>query len=111
MTKLNEGSNIRFLVSIRAHPCRVLTVLSVEADLRLVLSLALQDLLQLLGDTLAGVRPVQEVTLARLLHDLRPPKAGELAEAVGAVHYGVSTATLSISQQEVAVWKPQWKNE
>lgn len=59
-----------------------LTVFAVEADLSLVLLLALQGLVHLLDDALTGLVPVQEAAGAHLLHHLRPHEAGQLAEAV-----------------------------
>ena len=81
----------------------LVTVLPVEADLSLVLLLALQRFVHLRDRPLAGLIAVQEATCAVLLHDLGANKARKLAEAVRAVDNGVAMATLSVSQQKVAV--------
>lgn len=59
-----------------------LTIFPVEADLSLVLLLALQGFVHLLDDALAGLVPVEEATGAHLLHRLRPRKAGQLAKPI-----------------------------
>ena len=82
---------------------KALTVLAVEADLPLVLLLALQGLVHLGHGPLAGLVAVQEAAGAVLLHDLGADEAGQLAEAVRAVNDGVAMATLSVPQQKVAV--------
>lgn len=61
---------------------RGLTIFPVEADLSLVLLLALQSFLHLLDDSLAGLATVEEATGAHLLHHLCPHKAGQLTKAV-----------------------------
>ena len=81
----------------------VLTILPIEADLSLVLLLSLQGFVHLLDHALAGLGPVEEAAGASFLHHLSPGEAGQLAEAVGAVHDRVATATLSVSQQEVTI--------
>lgn len=88
-----------------------LTVFPVEADLSLVLLLALQGLVHLLDDALAGLVPVEEATGAHLLHHLRPHKAGQLAEAVRAVDDGVAVVTLSVSQEEITVCRSGGERE
>lgn len=72
-------------------------------DLSLVLFSALQSLLHLLGHLLAGVGPVQEAAAAVFLHHLSSCKARQFAEAIWAVHNGVPTVTLGITQQEITV--------
>lgn len=52
----------------------------------------------------AGLRAVQEVAGAALLHELGAGVAGELTEAVGAVDDGVQRLHLGVPQDEVAVW-------
>lgn len=83
----------------------ILTVFPVEADFSLVLLLALQSLVHLLDHAFVGLDSVEEAAGASLLHHLGANEAGQLTEAVRAVHDGVATATLSISQQEVTVCK------
>lgn len=85
----------------------MLTVLHVEAHLPLVLLLSLQGLVHLLPHPLTGLCPVQEATRARFLHHLSAHKPRQLAEAVRAVHDGVTLATLGIPKKEVAVWGKQ----
>lgn len=88
-----------------------LTVFAVEADLSLVLLLALQGLVHLLDDALAGLVPVQEAAGAHLLHHLRPHEAGQLAEAVRAVDDGVAVVNLSVPQEEVTVCRSRGGRE
>lgn len=83
----------------------ILTVFAVEADLSLVLLLALQGFVHLLDHALVGLGSVQEAAGAGFLHHLRPNEAGQLTKAVGAVHDGVAVTTLSAPQQEVTVCK------
>lgn len=80
-----------------------LTVFPVEADLSLVLLLALQSFVHLLDDALAGLVPMEEATGAHLLHHLCPHKAGQLTKPVWTVNDGVAVMTLSISQKEITV--------
>lgn len=81
----------------------ILTVFPIEADLSLVLLLALQGFVHLLEQALVGLGAVQEAAGAGFLHHLRPNEAGQLTKAVGAVHDGVAVTTLSAPQQEVTV--------
>lgn len=81
-----------------------LTVFSIEADLPLVLLLALQGFVHLLDHILTGLIPMEEVACAHLLHHLCPHKAGQLTEPIWAVHDGVTVMTLSVSQEEITVW-------
>lgn len=83
----------------------ILTIFPIEADLSLVLLLALQSLVHLLDYTLAGLSSVEEAAGARFLHYLCPNKAGQLTKPVRAVHDGVAVTTLSVSQEEVTVCK------
>lgn len=83
----------------------ILTVFPIEADLALVLLLALQGFVHLLDQALAGLGTMQEAAGAGFLHHLRPNEAGQLAKAVRAVHDGVAVTTLSAPQQEVTVCK------
>lgn len=46
---------------------------------------------------------VQEVAGARLLHDLGPRVAGELAEAIGTVHDGKDFGDLGVAEDKVGV--------
>jgi hypothetical protein len=49
-------------------------------------------------------RSVQELAGASFLHNLSSGEAGELAEAIRAVHNGEDRGDLCISQYEVAIW-------
>lgn len=80
-----------------------LTTLLVEADLGLLLLLALQHLLDALQDGLAGLSPAEEAAAAVLLHHLGAGEAGQVAETVRAVDNGETTADLSVGQDEIAV--------
>lgn len=82
-------------------PC--LTSLLVEHQLCLELPPLIQRPLDLRGQPLAGLRAIQEVTRAALLHQLGAGVAGEVAEAVGAVHNGVERLDLGIPQHKVTV--------
>lgn len=82
----------------------MLTVLPVEVHLPLVFLLALQSLVHLLHHPLTSLRPMQEATRTCLLHHLCAHKPRQLTEPIRAVHNGVTVATLSIPQQEIAVY-------
>lgn len=80
-----------------------LTCLFVEHDLVLKLLALLQGAVDAEDDAFAGLRSVQELTGAALLHDLSPGEACELTEAIRAVDDGKTLRHLSIGQDEVAV--------
>lgn len=61
---------------------KVHTIFPVEADLSMVLLLALQSFVHLLDDALAGFGPMEEAAGAHLLHHLCPYKAGQLTKAI-----------------------------
>lgn len=79
------------------------TCFFVEHDLVFKLLSLLQGLANTQDDAFAGLRPVQELAGAALLHDLGPRAARELAEAIRAVDDGKALQHLRISQDEVAV--------
>ena len=89
----------------------IITILLVEADLSLVLLLALERFVHLRDRPLAGLIAVQEATRAVLLHNLSANEARQFAEAVRAVDNRVAMATLSVSQQKVAVCKKKRAND
>lgn len=76
----------------------ILTIFPVEADLSLVLLLALQSFICLLDYTFIGLGSMEEAAGTSLLHHLSPNKAGQLTKPVRAVHDGVAITTQSISQ-------------
>lgn len=81
---------------------RLLTVLLVEQYLELVVELVLEDVVDPAYRLLVGQLPVHEGTSARLLHDLRPVVAGDLAEGLVAVDYR-EVHDLGVRQQETAI--------
>lgn len=86
-----------------SHSGRLLTVLFVQDNLHLQFGLALQALVDHGLILLLRFRPVEELAGATLLHDLRPRKTGQLAEAIGAVDDRIDRRHLRISQYKVAV--------
>lgn len=82
-----------------------LTALLVQNDFSLELSTFIESYLHLWGEAVAGLRTVQEVTHAALLHQLTTGKAGQLTEAIGAVDYGIEGLDLSVPEDKVTVWK------
>lgn len=84
-------------------PSPSLTALLVQNDLSLELPPFIQSCLHLRGEAVAGLAAVQEVAHAALLHQLATGEAGQLAEAVGAVDYGIEGLDLSVAQDKVAV--------
>lgn len=81
-----------------------LTALLVENDLGLKLPTFIQGDLHLRGEAFAGLAAVQEVTHAALLHQLAAGEAGQFAEAIRAVDYGIKGLDLSVPQDKIAVW-------
>ena len=92
-------------VRLRDNIFQSLTALLVQDDLSLELSTLIEGYLHLGGEAVAGLRTVQEVTHAALLHQLATGKAGQLAEAIGAVDYGIEALDLSVPEDEVTVWE------
>lgn len=80
-----------------------LTALLVENNLGLELPPFIQGDLHLRGEALAGLAAVQEVTHAALLHQLAAGEAGQFAEAIRAVDYGIEGLDLSVAQDKIAV--------
>lgn len=76
---------------------KLLTILSVEADLSLVFLLALQGFVNLLDHSFTSLSSIEEAAGASFLHHLGPNKARQLTKPIRAVHDGVAMATLSIS--------------
>ena len=66
----------------------MVTCLFVEHDLILELLALFQGVVNAEDDAFASLRPIQELTGAALLHDLRPGEACELTEAIRAVDDG-----------------------
>lgn len=81
-----------------------LTTLLVQNDLSLELPTFIQSFLHLRGEAVAGLAAVQEVTHAALLHQLASGEAGQFAEAIGAVDYGVEGLDLGVPQDKITVW-------
>lgn len=83
--------------------CAALTIFAVVGDLHLALLRAQQGLGHLGHRVPAGELSVQEVTSARLLHDVRPGEARHLAEAVVTVDDSAVLHT-GIGYEEFLVW-------
>lgn len=76
----------------------MLTCLIVKYDFILKLLALLQGIVDAENDAFAGLRSVQELTGAALLHDLCPGEACELTEAIGAVDDGEALRHLGVGQ-------------
>lgn len=79
------------------------TALLVQDNLGLELPSLVQGFLHLRREALAGLAAVQEVAHAALLHQLAAAKAGQFAEAIGAVDDGVDGRDLGVAEDKVAV--------
>ena len=76
----------------------------VEFELGLELLLGVEGVLDLRPGVGVGLLAEEELAGAALLHDLGAREAGELAEAVAAVHDRVRRRNLRVPQHEVRVW-------
>lgn len=85
-------------MSIASH-----TSFFVEDQFCLKFPSVVQRRLDLRHQPIAGLRSIQEVTRAALLHQFRPGIAGELAEAVRTVNDRVEGLDLCIPQHKVTV--------
>lgn len=108
---VEDGAELLFYGNVNGHEQKKeitfasLTCLFVEHDLILKLLALLQGVVDAEDDAFAGLRPIKKFTSTALLHDFRPGKSCELAEAIGAVDDGKALRHLSIGQDEVAVWR------